>query len=85
MQYSESFFYLCRSFGDFFTYSVFTYAVFFSVTEPVTKLLSGTGTHHGFAFALAVVSFMAFSLKQARSWPSFGLFATVAFTFASAL
>lgn len=70
-QYSESFFYLCRSFGDFFAYSVFAYAVVFSVAYPVFKLVSGSVLPHRYVFAFAAISFVAFCLKQARSWVSF--------------
>lgn len=84
-KYSESFFYLCRSFGDFFAYSIFTYAAFFAVASPVMKFTFDSVVQHRFVYGLAAISFVAFCLKQARSWPSFSVFATVGFVFVSAL
>lgn len=84
-QYSESFFYLSRTLGDFLAYSAFAYAMVYSVSYPLSKILSDTELPHRFAFALAAISFVGFCLKQARSWKSFSAFALAAFAFASAL
>lgn len=84
-RYSESLFYLSRSLGDFLTYSIFAYAVVYSFSYPLSKLLSGSELPHRFVFALAAISFVGFCLKQARSWKSFSAFSFTAFAFASAL
>lgn len=84
-QYSSSFFYLNRSFGDFFTYSVFAYAIVYSISYPIAKFVTETPFPHRFAFALATLSFTAFCMKQVKTWTSFSAYALVAFVFASAL
>ncbi|MDQ1343818.1 MAG: hypothetical protein QG650_538, partial [Patescibacteria group bacterium] len=84
-QYSESFFYLCRSLGDFFTYSLLAYAIVYSVAYPVMEILSDSALAHQSVFLLATTSFVAFSLKQMRSWVSFSVFASTAATFVFAL
>ncbi len=38
-RYSESFFFLCRSVGDFFAYSVFAYVLLYSAYLPLTSFV----------------------------------------------
>lgn len=83
---SEALFYLTRSFGDLAGYVVFAYSIAYSVMLPVSKLTGmATVQGHRFAMQLAAASFVAFCLKQARSWPSLAVFSGTAFVFAAAL
>lgn len=84
-RYSESFFFLCRSLGDFFTYSIFVYALLYSIYLPTTSFFTQTEAPHRFIFGLAALSFVALCFKQVRNWTSFSVFSGIAFLFVSAI